>query len=560
MVDATHRGLRSIRSLSARSGGLLLAAAVLALAAGLPFATDAAAQDATAQDATPAKPAPPAKRPTAAQQAKQMKDAKAAADAQRESAAAGQRAYAAGVKAFEGGDIRGAEQQLSVALAGGGLPNAQMARALYYRGSSYRQLGRPAQAISDLTTAVWLKGGLPEDLKTKAIEARKLAYQEAGLGNTPPPIGAAPLDQNASGTPGAPKPGTGVQVVQVTEKSFWSGISVPTLPSLGGGQPTQTAQAAAPATPPAAGAQQPSSFWNFLPSFGGGASQQPAEGVPPAAAGFSTTTVAASSEAASAPAMGFAAPPEPAQTAPSTSWDTQTASAAAAQPAPSQTVVASHAPQHDAYVPPPAASAPAPPPEASTGSSNPLSGAGQTVTGFFSNMFGSSSGGAQPAPAEGAAVTTGSTETPPGGWGGDTTVVTAQTSSMVQRGPESPPSSPPSSPSTEAMPWTTESAQADAKPKPVKVANAAPTAGSGRYKLQVAAVRSREEAQRLAQSLTSYPAVRDGTVQTEIDEAVIGSMGTFYRVRLGPYADAKEPGQLCATLKPQGFDCLVVTQ
>jgi cell division protein FtsN len=49
-------------------------------------------------------------------------------------------------------------------------------------------------------------------------------------------------------------------------------------------------------------------------------------------------------------------------------------------------------------------------------------------------------------------------------------------------------------------------------------------------------------------------------VSSEIDEAVIGSMGTFYRVRLGPYADAKEPTQLCKTLRPQGFDCLVVTQ
>jgi cell division protein FtsN len=54
--------------------------------------------------------------------------------------------------------------------------------------------------------------------------------------------------------------------------------------------------------------------------------------------------------------------------------------------------------------------------------------------------------------------------------------------------------------------------------------------------------------------------VQNGTVTPEIDEAVIGSMGTFYRVRLGPYADAAEPGQLCKTLKPQGFDCLVVTQ
>lgn len=73
-------------------------------------------------------------------------------------------------------------------------------------------------------------------------------------------------------------------------------------------------------------------------------------------------------------------------------------------------------------------------------------------------------------------------------------------------------------------------------------------------------MRSREEAERLAQTLNGYPPVRDGKVSPEIDEAVIGSMGTFYRVRLGPYANAKEPNQLCTTLKPQGFDCLVVTQ
>ncbi len=126
---------------------------------------------------------------------------------------------------------------------------------------------------------------------------------------------------------------------------------------------------------------------------------------------------------------------------------------------------------------------------------------------------------------------------------------------MVQRGPDSPPA--PSS--NEALPWGPANAESAAPTAaPVKVA-AAP-AGGGKYKLQVAAVRSREEAERLAQSLTGYQPVRDGMVSPEIDEAVIGSMGTFYRVRLGPYADAKEPNQLCKTLKPQGFDCLVVTQ
>ena len=48
--------------------------------------------------------------------------------------------------------------------------------------------------------------------------------------------------------------------------------------------------------------------------------------------------------------------------------------------------------------------------------------------------------------------------------------------------------------------------------------------------------------------------------QPEISEAVLGNMGTFYRVRIGPYADAKEPQQLCGGLRSSGFDCLVVTQ
>jgi cell division protein FtsN len=182
-------------------------------------------------------------------------------------------------------------------------------------------------------------------------------------------------------------------------------------------------------------------------------------------------------------------------------------------------------------------------------------------------MFGSSSSPTQTASAEGAgaAMTTGSTEQP-AAWGPDTTVVTAQTSSMVQRGPDAPPSSGPAG--SDHLPWTTSAASG--APSPAPQAQSAPpqaapgpiaaVGGAGRYKLQVAAVRSREEAQRLASSLSGYPAVRDGIVQTEIDEAVIGSMGTFYRVRLGPYANATEPGQLCKTLKPQGFDCLVVSQ
>jgi cell division protein FtsN len=77
--------------------------------------------------------------------------------------------------------------------------------------------------------------------------------------------------------------------------------------------------------------------------------------------------------------------------------------------------------------------------------------------------------------------------------------------------------------------------------------------------MQVAAVRSREEADLLVARLLTEHGGELGGRDPRIDEAVIGNMGTFYRVRVGPYADSKEPKQLCGTLHGNGFDCLVVT-
>lgn len=475
------------------------------------------------------------------------KDAAAEASAKPDTAAI-QRAYAAGLKAYESGDMAGCEQQLSIALAGGGLPNAQMARALYLRGSASRKLGRPAQAISDLTTAVWLKGGLSESEKTKVAEERQLAYREAGLGDTPPPIGGAPLDQAPKTAASAPPPASGAQVVQVTEQSFWSNFS---LPSLTGSSSQQAKAPAQGATTQTAESGQ-SGFWSFLSS---GSSPQPAPtdqaaaspAAPPAApAGTQDAATVAAAPQATAP------PAEASHSA----WETQTAAndahAAPVAEAPAATQLVA------GYAPTPAPDAGLNPMSTSSApatSSNPLSGAGTAVGNFFSGMFSSGTNETQTAQAATTPVTTGSTEHTPH-WGGDTTVVTAQTSSMVQRGPDSPPASAAPAHAHE-LPWGATASPSPPGAAPVAVAS---TGAAGKYKLQVAAVRSREEAERLAQTLHGYQPVRDGTVSPEIDEAVIGSMGTFYRVRLGPYADAKEPGQLCKTLRPQGFDCLVVTQ
>ena len=61
------------------------------------------------------------------------------------------------------------------------MPPPQMARALYHRGVAYRKANKPAQAISDLTSALWLKNGLQDADRQDAVKQRADAYREAGL-------------------------------------------------------------------------------------------------------------------------------------------------------------------------------------------------------------------------------------------------------------------------------------------------------------------------------------------------------------------------------------------
>lgn len=85
------------------------------------------------------------------------------------------------VKLLEAGKASEAAQALTAVLSGGNLPPAIMAKALLYRGIAYRQQKMPAQAIADLTSALWLKGGLAESDRSDALRQRASAYQEAGL-------------------------------------------------------------------------------------------------------------------------------------------------------------------------------------------------------------------------------------------------------------------------------------------------------------------------------------------------------------------------------------------
>ncbi len=108
-----------------------------------------------------------------------------------QSAAQARKTILSGIKAYERGDAKQSVSILSNALSSGGLTSKDMAKALYYRGRAYRKQGRHAQAISDLTSAIWLKNGLSESEKTKALAERAAAYKTAGVA-APVSVAATP--------------------------------------------------------------------------------------------------------------------------------------------------------------------------------------------------------------------------------------------------------------------------------------------------------------------------------------------------------------------------------
>jgi hypothetical protein len=95
--------------------------------------------------------------------------------------AGAQRSLDAGVGSYRDGALEVAVEVFSDALQQGDLSQQQLAQAFYYRGLSYRELGRPGQAISDLSAAIAVKNGLSKAQLKDATRNRTGAYQEAGI-------------------------------------------------------------------------------------------------------------------------------------------------------------------------------------------------------------------------------------------------------------------------------------------------------------------------------------------------------------------------------------------
>jgi hypothetical protein len=291
-----------------------------------------------------------------------------------------QAAIDAAFKQLEAGKSEAAAQALTSTLAVGRLPPAIMAKALLYRGTAYRQQKKPAQAIADLTSALWLKGGLTDSDRADALKQRAAAYEEAGL---------------TDGGAAAARHGT--------TKAAAAGES---------------------------GAAEPqSSGWNFFGDL----------------FGMSSTPAA----------------PSPA--------------------------------------PPPAPAAP-PPARA------PAASAAPTTAGEAVELRASASASAK--------TTSGWTRNTQVRGGGAPQVETA----AVRAAPE------------------------------------------GRIRIQVGMARTHDQAQAMASKIKSQYGHAVGQREPEIDEAVVGNMGSFYRVRVGPFASPQEGQAACAKLKGSGLDCLVVTQ
>lgn len=282
-----------------------------------------------------------------------------AAKVKKQDPAEAQRAIEAATKLLSAGRADQAVQALSATLAGGNLPPAVLAKAFYLRGMAYRQQKKPAQAISDLTSALWLNGGLGGEERADATKQRVAAYADAGL----------------------------------TER----------------GEAVTTAAAEEPAP----SAKKTSSTW---------------------------------------------------------------LSKIFSQPEP------------------PAASPP-------------------KVTGAIEKKE---------------APTVAKAPQPIRGWASKTEVI-------ADRQP------------------------ATATPTPRPRPEAPPAKAEGRFQVQVATVRTKAEALALAAKARREHAAVLAASEPEIDEAVLGNMGSFYRVRFGPFASAQQTQAVCARLKGSGLDCMPVS-
>lgn len=378
----------------------------------------------------------------------------------RPSAPDGRKTVIEGIKAYEAGRLDKAVELLSQGVRSGGLPKQDLAKALYYRGLAYQRSDQPAQAIADLTNAVWMKEGLSPEEQQKALDARGKAYATVGVRDPGPPAVKV----------GTASPGTSVSAPQAASPTV---APVPKAPS-----------------PPAV-------------------SNKPAK---------------------------IAKSPSPAAAKPLPGFETKVSTATS-------------------------------PPATTSGEKNSASGSGGPLSGvgsFFSNLF---SGGSDESevkakassPAATASIAppkSSSSVTAVSEWSSQTSVAEPASRAAVAVPTQRTPVLAPKAKTQIAPAQVASVSSAPRNPPPAKT-KAPPKSN---IRLQVAAVRSRNEAERVAAELTRKHGSQIGSRAPAISETVFGNMGTFYQVNVGPFAKASDTANICRALKADGYDCLVVEQ
>ncbi len=381
-------------------------------------------------------------------------------------------------RALDEGKADVAQQFADSVLTSANKDARSTARALAVRGEAYLGQGRPAEALADLESALWVKDGLQGSERSSATMARGKAMEQAGLAKASPVIAAPlPLPAPPIAPPqpaAAPRPVAAAPPQPVREAPRQLAVARSVL-----------AEPDAPRSQPAAAAVAQPSGWN------------------------QATTVAPASSKVEA----RAATVIPSTAAESFPQSTRTATAAASR---------DEAPDK-------------------SGSS------GGGLTGFLSGLFG---GGSESQGGEAPATTAAVGSTP-------ARATRPATSSFEPQRVE---------PAARRQP--TEAAVASPRPAPVRTAAIAapatrpqpPTeaAPAGAYRLQLAAVRTKAEAEEMVAKVREEEPAVLGKRNFEIVEDVYGNMGRFYRVRIGAFMEPTEALSICATLRDKRMDCMVL--
>jgi SPOR domain len=180
-------------------------------------------------------------------------------------------------------------------------------------------------------------------------------------------------------------------------------------------------------------------------------------------------------------------------------------------------------------------SAPVPTPAATADS-----GSGGGLGGFFGNLFGGG-GSSAPTPAAAPTPTPAKPDVATSGWNSNTEVKPAAPATPAKQQQRS---------DAVARKQTVQEASSIATGSVVRA-----SAPAGQFALQVAQLKTREEAEAVAGRIKQQFAAELGGREASIMAVSQGGFGTVHRVTFGPFADASEWKQICPKLLGAKHDC-----